>query len=74
VIGRGAALGLCDSAYMKALKSPLAKKLLADPVSKAQLRSFLVGSAGPDHAKRIVIEVPGEPGLRVSPRIVGKAS
>jgi len=58
---------------MKALKSPLAKKLLADPESKAQLRSFLIGKSAQNQSGTIVIKVPGQ-SKQVSPKLVAKAS
>lgn len=43
---------------MKALKSPLAKKLLADPRAAAELRTYLARkSAGAANRPAVVIEI-----------------
>lgn len=65
---------LCHSRRMKALKSTLAKQLLAHPDSKALLRSFLIGKPAGAGARSIIIQVPGKPEEKVSPKLVAKAS
>lgn len=59
---------------MKALKSTLAKHVLAHPDSKALLRSFLVGKPAGASARPIIIQVPGKPEKKVWPKLVAKAS
>lgn len=58
---------------MKALKSPLAKQLLAHPESKEQLRRFLISKSAPSQYRKMVIDVPGQ-SKKVSPRFVPKAT
>lgn len=60
---------------MKALKSPLAKKVLADPKGQAQLRRFL--TAGTGQQDPVVIEVKDDDGkknIRLTPVYVPRAS
>jgi len=62
---------------MKALKSSLAKKVLADPEGQAQLRRFLTAGAGQPGQARVVIEVKDDANaqkLRLIPTFVAKAS
>jgi hypothetical protein len=64
---------------MKALKSPLAKLILADPAAKGQLRQYLAvksaQSATRPSASDTVIELRvGGQTVRVTPRVVPKAA
>ena len=64
---------------MKALKSPLAKLILADPAAKGQLRHFLTVKSGQDVARPaasdaiIELRVGGQT-VRVTPKVVPKAA
>lgn len=64
---------------MKALKSPLAKEVLADPKAKGQLRSFLASKsaarAGEPELPAAVIEFRSNGRtVRVKPVVVPKAA
>lgn len=62
---------------MKALKSPLAKKVLADPHGLAQLRRFLTTDTSRQDAAPVVIEIRDETTqrhLRLTPVYVPRAS
>ncbi len=61
---------------MKALKSPLAKKVLADAQGREQLRKFLTTGEFKSNKANVVIEVKDDDGhkLRLTPRFVAKAS
>ncbi len=61
---------------MKALKSPLAKKVLADPQGLAQLRRFLTTDTTRQGAEPVVIEIRDEAtqrDLRLIPVYVPRA-
>ncbi|WP_417068449.1 hypothetical protein [Niveibacterium terrae] len=58
---------------MKALKSDLAKKVMADPKAREQLRRFLVTRSGRAPAPVIELSVEGKL-LRFTPKVVAKAS
>ena len=60
---------------VKALKSPLAKAVLADPKASQQLRAFLASKSEQDPRHATVIEVNFEGRtLRVKPVVVPKAA
>ncbi|WP_129587696.1 hypothetical protein [Herbaspirillum robiniae] len=65
---------------MKALKSQLAKEVLANPQGKAQLRHFLedkserLADNGRYSSIAIEITVPGGKSITVRPRVVAKAA
>lgn len=63
---------------MKALKSDLAKAVLADPKARDKLRSFLVSTPYPVGGKPkpdVVIEVETRHGVRrITPIVVSKAT
>jgi len=63
---------------MKALKSPLAKQLLADPRAAAELRGYLARkSAGTQAGPAVVIEIRNgqdQPVRVVQPIVVPKAA
>jgi hypothetical protein len=62
---------------MKALKSPLAKKVLADPNGLAQLRRFFTADTSRQDAAPVVIEITDETTqrtLRLTPVYVPRAS
>lgn len=61
---------------MKALKSPLAKKVLADAQGREQLRKFLTASELRSNRAEYLIEVKDDDGhkRKLRPRFVAKAS
>jgi hypothetical protein len=65
---------------MKALKSPMAKKVLADPKAKEQLRQYLALKSAPASSRSassgMFIEVRSPEGrtVRVKPVVVPKAA
>lgn len=61
---------------MKALKSPLARKVLADPKGQGLLRRFLTSSTSGREAVDVVIEVKDDAGNKrtLRPEFVAKAS
>ncbi|MDG2526511.1 hypothetical protein P6166_14235 [Stenotrophomonas sp. HITSZ_GD] len=61
---------------MKALKSPLAKKVLADAKGREQLRKFLTTGEFKANKPEVVIKVRDDNGheLELTPRFVAKAS
>lgn len=63
---------------MKALKSPMAKKVLADPKAKEQLRRYLAAKSaqGSIALSSLYIEVRSQEGrvVRIKPVVVPKAA
>ncbi len=63
---------------MKALKSPMAKKVLADPKAKEQLRRYLAtkSAQGSIALSSLYIEVRSQEGrvVRIKPVVVPKAA